>query len=285
MKNKHVLFGVGITTCVALATLWQSEKGGLARSLNDEALLSIIKNDQKGFEKYLSAGGKLDSKIQVEGHDYRVSELLVKYERVNFIKYVSDQKIELKSPASGSSDVWTLAVTKNNPDILKALIHSNPGHKLNSKSYGPDQRNLLHLASAQCSYKVVDLLHQSGMNWSDKDKKGATPLTLAADHDCLQILSYWKEKGADFKAYDGRGESGLTILQKKQDAAVKAFAQSFAEKRTTIILAQASAPHIPHFYRKRVIPKDNLADRAHLIEPEDRPDEANETSELSEFSD
>ena len=142
------------------------------------------------------------------------------------------------------------------------------------------------MASSECSHKVIPVLHKSGMNWNTKAKDGSTALTVAAESGCLQALSYWKENGADFKAKDGRGMTALSIMSKHKDAALMAFAESFMPKRTIAsVTTVAAAPAEPNFYNKRVIPKDQLASRADLIEPEDRPDEANETAEYSEFSD
>lgn len=282
MKNKRVIIGVSVTACLALSSFFLF-KNSASRNLQDEALLSIIKNDQSAFESFIAAGGRLDTKVSVEGQNYMVGQLLVKYERINFIKYVADKKIPFSPDLNADSDMWTMAVSKNSPDLLNALMGAFPDYKLNSKSYGLDKRNLLHLASVDCSFKVVGILDNAGMDWNDKDKKGATPLTLAAEHDCLQALSYWKEHGADFKSKDGRGMTALNILNKKKDAALMAFAESFIERRAPASVAPAPAE--PNFYKKRIIPKVNLANRADLIEPEDRPEDANETAEYSEFSD
>lgn len=285
MKNKRIILGIGVTACLALSItlFWKNHGSG---NLADQALLSIIKNDQKSFENFIASGGKLDLQVEVEGKNYKVGDLLVKYERINFIKYLSEKNIAFGSDVSAEDDMWSLAVSKNNSELLSTLMKSYPAYKLNSKKYGADQRNLLHLASVYCSHKVVGILDNAGMNWNDKDKKGATPLTIAAENDCLQVLSYWKEHGADFKSKDGRGMTALSILSKKKDAALVAFAESFLERRAPASVATvAEAPAIPNFYKKRVIPKDNLADRADLIEPGDRPDDANETAENSEFSD
>lgn len=280
MKNKRVVIGVGVSACLMLSSLYVFKNSG-SRNLKDEALLSIIKNDQKSFEAFIAAGGRLDLSLEVEGKTYMVGELLVKYERVNFINYAASQKI----PFNADGDMWSMAVVKNNPELLQSLMGAFPDYKLNSKKYGPDERNLLHIASVECAYKVTGILDNAGMDWSDKDKKGATPLTLAAQHDCIGALSYWKEHGADFKFKDGRGLTALSILSKKKDAALAAFAQSFIERMPASVVLKAAAPAEPNFYKKRQIPKDNLASRADLIEPEDRPDDANETAEYSEFSD
>ncbi len=284
MKNQRVIIGVSVTACLALSSFYFF-KNSSSRNLQDEALLSIIKNDQKGFEAYIAAGGKMNTKVEVEGKNFMVGELLVKYERIGFIKYLADKKLTFSAESGSYTDMWTMAVSKNNPELLNALMAAFPAYKLNSKSYGADKRNLLHLASVDCSFKVVGILDNAGMDWSDKDKKGATPLTLAAEHDCLQALSYWKEHKADFKSKDGRGLTALSILSKKKDAALMAFAESFMERRAPASVGAAAAPAEPNFYKKRVIPKVNLASRADLIEPDDRPDDANDTADYSEFSD
>lgn len=282
MKNKRIILGLSLTCCLGISSLFYFQNSG-PRNLSDEALLSIIKNDQRGFEHFLSGGGKLGMNIKVEGEHFMVGELIVKYNRLGFAKYAKEHKLQFDIDADKDFDVHSLSVEQNNPEMLGLLLGEQKFDK-NIKAYGKKGWSLLHMASAQCSYKVVNILHKAGMNWDLKDKNGATPLTLAAEEGCLQALSYFKEQGADFKAKDGRGRTALSILQKHKDAALMAFAESFIERRATasvVIVKQ----EVPNFYKKRKIPKDSLADRAHLIEPEDRPDDANETSEYSEFSD
>jgi hypothetical protein len=64
-----------------------------------------------------------------------------------------------------------------------------------------------------------------------------------------------------------------------------AFAMSF-EPRTgsTGGRGPASVPEL-NFYKKRVVPADQKIDYSALIEPEDRPLDATETAEHSEFAD
>src|SRR5690606_25195515 len=136
-----------------------------------------------------------------------------------------------------------------------------------------------------CSHKLISMLHEDGkLNWDLRAKDGTTPLTLAATNDCLPVLSYWKEKGADFKAKDGKGMTALSILQKKKDAALAAFAESFIERKIATVTIVKPAP-VPDFYKKRKIPKEQIIDHAAMLEPEDRPLEATETAEFTEFAD
>ena len=67
-----------------------------------------------------------------------------------------------------------------------------------------------------CSHKITTILHEKGhLRWDQKAKDGSTPMTLAAESECLPMLSYWKAQKADFNAKDGRGLSALSILRKK----------------------------------------------------------------------
>ena len=186
----------------------------------------------------------------------------------------------IKQDKTKSFDVLSLSIPKNNPELLELLLKENP--KLDT-GYGDKKWTLLHMASAQCSHKLTSILDEkSGLSWNTKAHDGSTPLTLAAEHDCLPMLSYWKEKKVNFNQKDGRGLTAMAILKKKKDAALVAFVESFEPKRT---IATAAAKKEINFYRKRKIPKDQIVDPASLIEPEDRPFEANETAEFSEFSD
>lgn len=286
MNNKRVILGVGLTTCLAISGFVIQHRRSAALNLDDAALLAIIKNDQSQFEAYLKAGGDLNRRISIDGVNYRVEELLIKYERVSFLKYTQTPASGQPQEHRGEEDMWSQAVAKNNPEVLKALMTAHPQIKLTTKKYSQQEYNLLHLASMKCSSKVIGLLHKAGMNWNDKAKDGTTALTLAVENDCLQAMSYWKENGADFKAKDGRGFSALSLLNQKKDAALMAFAQSFQDRMpASVKVVTVTKQEVPNFYKKRQIPKDSLADRAHLIEPESRPEDANETAEYSEFSD
>lgn len=281
-NQKRVLIGGTALACLVLSTAIVM-KNSATGNLDDMALLSIIKNDQKAFENYIARGGELGSNLEVEGGSYMVGELIVKYERLGFVKYAKEKNLEFKVDAKKTFDVYSLSVSKNNPEILTLLTDKKPN--LTAKTYGEKNWSLLHMASAECSHKVIPVLHKAGMNWNIKAKDGSTALTVAAEAGCLQALSYWKDHGADFKAKDGRGMTALSILSKNKDAAMMAFAESFMPKRLPASVLANVTPAEPNFYKKRIIPRDQLANRADLIEPEDRPDDANETAENSEFSD
>lgn len=276
-----VVGGLGIASLIAL-------KGpgilGLKRNLNDEALLALIKNDQSAFESFIKAGGNLNGTLPlIDGKEYTVAEGMTHFERINFMKHLQEKKIPFIKQVEGKEyDALSLSIAKNNPELLNTLILENPNM---DATYGAKKWNLLHMASSMCSHKLTSILHTKGkLNWDTKTKDGSTALTLAAENDCLPMLSYWKDQKADFNKKDGRGMSALSILKKKKDAALVAFAQSF-ETRSLAAIVTKSAPVEVSFYKKRKIPQDQIVDHAALIEPEDRPLEANETAEFSEFSD
>ena len=281
MKNKrYIIAGACLFGVLAVPTVWVLTKSNSSeRSLTDSALLALIKNDQKAFKEFIEAGGKLHEKLPViDGESYTVAQGIAYFERAGFGKYLNAEKISYVEQAPEASfDIMTLSIGKNNPELLKQLMVENPKFDL---AYGKNGWTYMHMASAQCSHKLTSILHKEGkLSWDQKAKDGSTPLTLAAQNDCLPILSYWKDNGADFNAKNGKGITALSILRKKKDAALVAFAESFENR------IPAAVAKIPDFYRKRKIPKDQIVDHSALIEPEERPLEATETAEFSEFAD
>lgn len=252
--------------------------------LRDQALLALIKNDQEAFEAFITSGGDVHSSLPlIDGKVYTVAQGLSYFERPGFVKFLQTRKIKfIRESSDKGHDVLSLSIPKNNPELMELYLKEGP--KLTSV-YGEKEWSLLHLASVHCSQKLTALLHGKGkMNWNMKAKDGTTPLTLAADHECLPVLSYWKEHKADFKATDGKGRTALSILKKKKDAALLAFAESFEERIPAAISPASAKPEI-NFYKKRKIPKEKLVDHTALVEPEARPIEPVETAEMSEFAD
>lgn len=283
MKNKQILVGgfcvVGVVVLALLLMRQKDQVAGIIQSegsLNDLALLALIKNDSKSFEEFIKRGGDVHSSLpEIDGKVYTVSQGLSIFERPAFGELLHAHKVPyIKQEKKAIFDILSLAVGKNNLDLLKQFHKENPNYHV---IYGKNNENLLHLASASCSHKVIEFLHKEGkLSWEMRTKKGASALTIAAESECLPILSYWKENNANFRAKDGRGLTALGILKIKKDAALMAFAQSFENRNV------ASGPS---FYKKRKIPKDQVVDHSALIEPGDRPLDATETSEYSEFSD
>lgn len=285
-KNRAIVSAACLVGVLAVSSVWllNNSKFASNRNLTDEALLALIKNDQTAFENFIKAGGDLhDNLPKIDGENYTVAEGIAYFERTSFGAYLHTNKMSyVKQDEKKLFDIMTLAITKNNPELLKQLALENPKYDL---QYGKHGYNLLHLAAAKCAHKLTPIIHEKGkLRWDMKAKDGSTPLTLAAENDCLPMLSYWKEMGADFKAKDGKGRTALSILQNKKDAALVAFAQSFDPIRT-IASVTIVKPAEPDFYKKRKIPKDQIVDHAAMLEPEDRPLEATETAEMSEFAD
>lgn len=277
---------VAIGSCLTLViggVLFKDKLNNFSGSVStDEALLSLIKNDQNGFENFIKKGGDVHANLPViDGKTYTVSEGMAHFERPGFVKFLQGTKRSfINQDGKKEFDILSLAVEKNNVELFTLLINEKPRYDL---TYTQKNWTLLHMASASCSHKIVTMLHkEAGLNWNTKAKDGSTPLTLAAEYDCLPVLGYWKELKADFNAKDGRGLTALSILRKKKDAAFVAFVDSFNSRKIASIGAPAGEPN---FYNKRKIPKDQMIDHSALIEPEDRPLEATETAENSEFAD
>ncbi|HXH75013.1 MAG TPA: hypothetical protein VNJ08_08610 [Bacteriovoracaceae bacterium] len=288
MKNKqNIIMGLGAIALLAAGAFisWTiGQSGKHAGSLSDRALLALIKNDQSAFEGFIADGGNMQAELPlIDGKTYTVAEGLSYFDRANFVKFLQAKKMPFIVSKKGRAyDVLSLSIPKNNPELLDLYLLEKPDLM---GIYGDKQWGLLHMASALCSHKLTAILHQKGkLNWDMKAKDGSTPLTLAAEYDCLPVLSYWKEQKADFKARDGRGLTALSILRKKKDAALVAFADSFEVRLPAAVAVVKEKPELD-FYKKRKIPKDQKVDHAALIEPEDRPIEAVETADFSEFSD
>lgn len=285
-KRATIASLAGLLGIITMATVWllTNPRTTENRNLTDDALLALIKNDLDAFKFFIEAGGNVhDTLPEIDGQKYTVAQGIAYFERSAFGKHLHESKISyVTQDAKTPFDIMTITVKKNNPDLLKQIAFESPKYDM---GYGKNGWTLLHMASAWCSHKLTSQLHETGkLSWDHKAKDGSTPLTLAAENECLPMLSYWKEKGADFKMKDGRGKSALAILQTKKDAALTAFAESFLERNIATITVVTPAP-VPDFYKKRKIPKDQIVDHAAMLEPEDRPLEATETAEFSEFAD
>lgn len=286
MNKKHTIiaaaFFAGVLTT---GTMWQMTKTtSTFRAGSDDALLALIKNDQSAFENWVKNGGDLSAFLPViDGKKLTVAEGLAYFERTNFIAHLQTNKVKfVKQNKDGKDDIMSIAIAKNNPELFTLLMKENPDLKA---TYGDKGMTLMHLVSAGCAAKLTAILHgDKKLNWDMKAKDGSTPLTLAASSDCLAILSYWKEQNADFKSKDGRGMTAISIMSKNKDAAMTAFLQSFESNRARLPVSAFVEPEI-NFYKKRVVPKDQKVDYSALIEPEDRPLDATETAEASEFAD
>lgn len=292
MKNKkYIILGVCAVGLLATGAFlsWKFTQSMSAKSkvsagdLSDQALLALIKNDEKAFAAFLDAGGNMQAALPlIDGKTYTVAEGLSYFERPNFVRMLQSRKMKFIGEKKGDFDILSLAIPKNSPELFGLYLLENPNL---SSTYGEKDWSLLHLASIHCSYKLTSLLHEKGdLNWNQKAKDGSTPLTLAAEHECLPVLSYWKEKNADFKMADGKGRSALSILKHKKDAALTAFADSFETRAPAAISPIAPKPEV-NFYKKRTVPKEKVIDHTALVEPEARPIEPVETADMSEFAD
>ncbi len=276
----------GLILILAASIFWIFTQKKVARNISptDEALLALIKNDLEAFKAYIQSGASVHDRLPlIDNKSYTVAQGVAYFERTSFASYLQESKIPfVKQDANASFDIMGLVVKNNLPELFAVVSLERPNFDLN---YGPNGWTLLHMASAWCSHKIVtDLSAKGSISWETKAKDGSTPLTLAAENECLPVLSYFKARGADFRAKDGRGRSALAILHSKKDAALTAFAASF-ERRNAAMVKVVKEAAVPNFYKKRIIPKDQIVDHAAMLEPEDRPLEATETAENSEFAD
>lgn len=283
-KKKSIYVGVGIVGVLLTGSFFTWKIMAPQGDLRDEALLALIKNDQPAFARFLNRGGDVHAELPaIDGKTYTIAQGISYFGRASFAKLLQERKVNfIRISKNGEEDILSLAIPKNDPGLLGIFLLDKPelGNKYSTQEY-----SLLHLASIHCSHRLVSQLNDQGnLRWDQRAKDGSTPLTLAADYECLPVLSYWKEKGADFRSQNGKGQSALSILKKKKSAALVAFAESF-ESRIPANAPTAAPKEEPNFYKKRKIPKDQIADHTALVEPEARPVEPVETAEMSEFAD
>lgn len=264
VKNrKYILSSTFLLGFLSLITLWYIKNPKYShKELSDKALLALVKNDTEEFIHFLNAGGNVHQKLpQIEGKSYTVAEGVAYFDRVEFAKILRERKISyIKQHPSLTEDIMTIAIQKNNPELLKELARSNPRYDL---SYGKEGWSLLHMASSCCAHKLTAIIHEkSQLRWDEKSKDGRTPISIANEKDCIPMLNYWKDQGAD-------------VVMKPQVEKIKDVVSG-----TTKI-----APTVPDFYKKRKIPRDQIVDHTAMLVPGDRPLESSETSKYSEFAD
>ncbi|MGE3609261.1 MAG: ankyrin repeat domain-containing protein [Bacteriovoracaceae bacterium] len=271
MKRKYIYLTLILSVGVLLLTQWLKKSNSKISS--DVALLALVKNDLKGFENYLQNGGNLSDPLPlIDGQQLNLAEGIVFFERIEFWKLIQRKKIKL----TGSPNLVHLSIKKNNPQLLELILNDDPA------AFQNKEKSLLHIASENCSDKVIKILHKkSNISWHSQDKNGRTPLTIASENGCVSLLNYWKKEKAQFHTKDGRGISALDILKKKKGQDILQLVEKLEERRP----ANAEKLAEVNFYKKRVVPKDQIIDRSSLIEPEIRPMDAVETADKSEFAD
>lgn len=249
--------------------------------LADSALLSLVKNDRASFIKFLQEGGNIHLKLPpIEGKTLTVAEGIAFFERTEFMEVLRERKISfINQDTKKDFDILTLSIKKNRPAILNELARNTINFNFR---YGKKGHTVLHLASIWCSDKLAPILHKKGrLRWDTQAADGSTPLTLAAENECLPLLTYWKNQGADFGKQDGRGKSVHSILKRTTKLELMALTEETAPIRKVGNVIAAA----PNFYKKRKIPKIKLLDHSLVLEPEDRPLDSVETARFSEFAD
>lgn len=257
-------------------------------STPEAALTAIIKNDQKGFETFVKKGGDLHAIVTMaDGKKMSIAEAVAQFDRVSFVKVMQEQKKTfLKQKPDG--DMLTIAVRKNNPEMVKAILAEKPNLAF---AYGEKKQNLLHITSESCADKVTDILHKTGkLSPEQRSSDGATALTTAARAKCVPVLTYWKDQKVEkvnFHKLDGKGSSVMSLLQKQKEPEAKALVVAIHASPAGRTPASAAPEDLGRFsfYKKRKIPKDELADHNSLVEPEIRPLDTDESAEHSEFAD
>jgi hypothetical protein len=248
---------------LSLVTLWFIKNPKFTRTeLSDKALLALVKNDLNEFSNFLKLGGNVHQNLPlIDGKKYTVAEGIAHFERVAFFRMLRENNISyLKQENNKNQDILTIAIEKNNPELLNEISLSKPRYDL---TYGKEGWSILHMASSCCAHKLTAIIHEkSQLRWDEKSQDGKTPLAIAHEKDCHPMLNYWKTQGAEVMS-ETKKEKSKRISSRTNEG----------------------APTVPDFYKKRKVPKDQIIDHTAMLEPSDRPLEATETSKYSEFAD
>src|SRR5665647_1023434 len=174
VKTRYAALAIALSTSFSLGSFFYFKNQGNGGNLADQALLSLIKNDQSGFETFINQGGDLQAQLPViDKKSLTIAEGMAQFERPEFIKFVQSKKMSfIQQDEKKNEDILYLAVLKNNAEVLQLLIKENPKLNLNYTARG---WSLLHVASAQCSGRVISVLDQTKeLDWNLRAKDGST---------------------------------------------------------------------------------------------------------------
>ena len=90
--------------------------------------------------------------------------------------------------------------------MVKILLEagSNP-NKMDKKT----QRTSIHFGSSYGHYELTKLLVEYGGDVNIRSTKGQTPLFLASNVNCIELVKYFLQVGANINVQDGKIISGL----------------------------------------------------------------------------
>lgn len=278
-----------------------------------KTVYEAIKNNQiEVFEKYLKAGGVLSEVVMVENKEMSLAEVIVKHERLEFIRraavIVPDQlepfevadireDTDAKSYLASSLPSVALQASANNlaPIIGAALKMGNKNFNkeiLKLSKNDPQVLESAELAASEilpeivqtCDQDQIRFLGDLGANPLTNNGEGKNGLASAGKSKCLKAISYWKkEQNVDFDKPNEEGISGFDVLSKFKDPELQSFTDNLQDEVVREVASLKAKTNRVSFYKKRSTP--SIIDPEALVEPELRPDEATETAEFSEFSD
>jgi ankyrin repeat protein len=110
---------------------------------------------------------------------------------------------------SNGATAILLAVAEGCLDVVEEMI--NPQWEVNLFSLDEDNRTLLHAAAENGNLKILEILHEKGLQTNARDSIGMTPLHAACKCGKLEAAQYLLSIGADSSIKDTYGRTPFVV--------------------------------------------------------------------------
>ncbi|MGB2697168.1 MAG: ankyrin repeat domain-containing protein [Candidatus Zixiibacteriota bacterium] len=159
------------------------------------------------IETLIQRGADINVKIMYNNKEYTTLTLAALYGFKDFVDYLIDKEVYL--PES----IWELtlqyAVQRDYLNLYEYVQEKG----LNISADRDKYQDLVYMASAAGSIKIVESLIGCGFDLNKEDKNGWTPLHHAASTGKIEILEYFIGKGLNKNARSRRGESAYNVAE------------------------------------------------------------------------
>lgn len=142
----------------------------------------------------------------------------VRIHSAEILKYLLSLGVDVNLANASKETPLRVAIITGMADIAACLI----GYNAKVTEVDVRGRSLLHLASSKNDCLVGRLVLKQ-LNVNIRDCEGATPLHLAAEFGCLEMIKLLLNKGADVNAQDADGYTALHISCSKKNLDILKF--------------------------------------------------------------
>lgn len=190
----------------------------------------VFKKDFKNIERELK---NHPSEIKPNNYGYTPMMVAIQEGNVQMAQLLDSYGLSLeghslKKDSTLGYDAILLAVKSGKLEMLDYMISKNVKVNELNKIAGLYP---LHLAAEKCDSKMVDRLIQAGAEVNVLNKKGETPLIVAAKRQCFSGVIALKEAGADFNLKDKSSKMAFDYIKGEKEKYGSEFSY-FIEKNT-----------------------------------------------------